>query len=141
MDSGADGTATVRRASYALVWVILGVTLIGWAVETIKPVTLAVNPAIGMTGKSLCISVTVPRHTDNRILATAIDCERFYRSWQEQLNGEDAAYARRHCVDSMPAGACAIGVALFRLDGSKADGIAVYRDRQTACFAGGEAQC
>lgn len=131
----------MRRAGLACGWVILGVTLIGWATEKVKPVTVAVNPALGMSGKSLCLSVTVPRHADNRILATAIDCERFYRSWQEQLDGEDAAYARRHCFDKMPAGTCAIGVALFRVDGSKADGIAVYRDRGTACFAGGEVQC
>ena len=131
----------MRRASLSLVWVVIAVSLIGWAVEKTKPVTLAVNPTLGMTGKSLCLSVTVPRHADNRILATAIDCERFYRSWQEQLDGEDAHYSRRHCFDGMPAGSCALSVALFRLDGSKADGIAVYRDRQTACFAGGEVQC
>lgn len=127
----------------ALLVVVLGVTVVGWLKDESekRPVRLTVNPQIGMARQSLCVSVIVPKHQDNRLLATVIDCERFYQSWQEQIPGEDAPYQRRQCVEKMPPGRCQIGVSLFRLDASEKQGIAVYRAEGSACFAGMETAC
>lgn len=131
------------RIALSLFWVLAGVTLIGWlrAESEKKPVSLTVNPRVGMVRQSLCVSVIVPRHADNRILATEIDCDGLYRSWQEQLRGDSAPYHRRTCVESMPAGPCAIGAALYRLDATRKGGIAIYSAQETACFLGGAVSC
>lgn len=127
----------------ALLVVILGVTVVGWLRDESekRPVRLTVTPQIGMARQSLCVSVIIPRHRDNRLLATVIDCEAFYRSWQEQINGEEAPYQRRHCFEKMPAGQCQIGASLFRLDATEKQGIAIYRADGSACFAGMETEC
>ena len=127
----------------ALLVVLLGVTVVGWLRDESekRPVRVQVNPQLGMARQPLCVSVIIPRHRDNRLLATVIDCERFYRSWQEQINGEESPYQRRHCFEKMPPGRCAIGASLFRLDATEKQGIAIYRAEGSACFAGGETAC
>lgn len=130
------------KLALSLVWVLAGVTLIGWlrAESEKKPVSVSVNPRVGMARQALCVSAIVPRHSDNRLLASEIDCPGFYRSWQEQLSAE-SPYQRRHCFENMPSGQCQIGVSLYRLDASRKDGIAVYSAQGQACFVGGEVEC
>ena len=131
------------KIALAVFWVLVGVTVVGWlrAESDRYPVRVSVTPRVGMARQNLCVSVIVPRNSDNRILSTTVDCEHFYRSWQEQLNGDGAPYQRRTCVEKLPAGRCAIGVSLYRLDAKAKDGIAVYSDRGQACFIGGEVVC
>ena len=131
------------RLGLSLLVVLIGVSVTGWAVpESSKhPVRLNVSPHMGFDGQALCVKVTVPKHADNRILATAIDCDRFYRSWQEQINGDQSPYERRHCFEKMPQGRCAIGVSLFRMDAAEKNGVATFRANGESCFAGMDVTC
>ena len=129
----------MTRLGLALLWVLVGVSLVGLFAPT--PVRLSVTPRFGMSGGSLCVKVLVERHAENRILATGIECDRYSRLWQEQLDGDTAPYERRHCFEKMPAGHCAIGASVYRVDRSEKNGVATFSARDTACFAGMDVEC
>jgi hypothetical protein len=104
-------------------------------------VAVNLSPRVGLAGHVLCVEVTVHRYLLNRQLATTIDCDNFFRAWQEQLDGANALYDRRHCFDPMPQGNCVVGADLYRLDPRAKAGIAHYAARSTVCFAGGDVEC
>lgn len=127
------------RLGLSLFWVLVGVSVIGMLAPT--PIAVSVTPQIGMAGAALCVKVLIDRHAENRILATGIECDRYSRSWQEQLDGEDAPYARRHCFEGMPAGRCEVSARVYRVDRTAKDGVGSFGARATACFVGGEVEC
>lgn len=105
-------------------------------------VSLTLTPvAFGMAGHPLCVQVRTPPHVDNRILATTIDCDNYFRSWQEQLDGANAIAVRRHCFEPMPPGQCVVGADLFRVDPTAKSGVRHFADRKNVCFTGGDVQC
>lgn len=120
---------------------MIALVVLGLLVSHAMPVKVVASPAVGLAGHAICVTVIVAAHPDNRLLGTTIDCENYFRSWQEQLDGDRAIYSRRHCFEPMPQGQCVIGADLFRVDPKAKGGVAHFADRARACFAGDDVAC
>lgn len=95
------------------------------------------SPRFGMAGQSLTVTVLVRRDARNRQLATVVDCELFFRSWQEQLSVR-SPYQRVNTIQKMPTGRCVVAVRLFRVVD---DRIVTLDAEDWACFSGMGLSC
>ena len=138
----------IRRGAYALVWVLIGTALVGWATSHETPwVRLRLTPAMqGLSGHPLTIDVFVPHHPENRVLAVALDCDTYLRSWQEQLHGNDGQAEFLQSFDPMPEGRCTVDATVFRVTTATKDGtterVVVHRGvAGHVCFIGPNESC
>lgn len=138
----------IKRVGLALAVLIAALTLYG---ETAKRVSLrlravdskgkVVGEKIALSGAILRLTANIPRASENRWLATAIECDAYFRSWQERLDGERAPYSRESNVGPMPAGYCMVGVTVFWADAKAKSGISQQTALQPFCFMGGDEHC
>ena len=109
--------------------------------ELLPKFKVQASPKFGVSGGALCVKVIVPKLPENRRLAVAIDCDRFYRSWQDNIDGEQGPGAFDTCVDAMPAGQCVIGATVYRSDPKAKFGVSSKTVTDRACFAGMDVTC
>jgi hypothetical protein len=137
----------IRRFGLACFAVLVAVTIYG---ETAKRVSMRVRAVgkdgkpherIGFAGQGLRLTTLIPQNADNRYLAVIIDCENYTRSWQEQLDGEQAPYSRESTVGPMPPGWCLVGAQVAFVDPTKDSGIGYAFVREDFCFIGGDISC
>ena len=125
------------RLGGALFVILAVLTVIGEA----QKFRVRVNPKIALSGASMKVTVIVPKDAANRQLATAVICDRYDRTWQEQLNGDAAPLSRESEIGPMPAGACEVYVTRYWVDPSAKSGYREETTMTTACFIGGDVQC
>lgn len=126
----------MRRIGLALFWVLVGVSLIGMAVGEGLPFKVIASPKFGFARGALTVKIIVPRKPEHRHLAVAVDCDGFYRSWQEVIHGEDGPGVFDEMFESMPAGHCDVRATLYKIDPKVASGVSSRTVRDRACFAG-----
>lgn len=102
-----------------------------------RGLSVQTSPRFGMAGQSLTVTVLVRRDARNRQLATVVDCELFFRSWQEQLSAR-SPYQRVNTIQKMPTGRCVVAVRLFRVED---DQIVTLDAEDWACFSGMGLSC
>lgn len=117
--------------------VLLAAVLALLAADAPKSLAVRVTPRFGMAGQPLSVSVLVARDARNRQLATVVDCELFFRSWQEQLSVR-SPYQRVTVIQKMPTGRCVVAVRLFRVED---DQIVTLDAEDWACFSGMGLSC
>jgi hypothetical protein len=127
----------MARIGGALFLILLVLTVIG----EVTKFRVRLTPQRALAGASMKVWAFVPKDKANRQLATAITCDQYERTWQEQLNGEQAPLSRESSVGPMPSGHCEVYVTRFYLDPTAKDGYRSETTMATACFVGGEERC
>lgn len=97
---------------------------------------LILSPKVALVG-GVRIEAHVPRHKDHRLLRLEVDGPSFFRSSQEQLEGEQARVTFPPLtIPSLPDGRYSVTLAVFHNDG-KVDVIAQMICRGQGCFEEG----
>ena len=81
-------------------------------------VDIRVNPRVALAPEGVRVQTHVIPHVDNIAVRTVVDCDAFYRSTLQQLEGELGPSIINLLIPQLPVGECYARASLHRRDGT-----------------------